>query len=377
MRLSVEFPSVSYREGGDGVRRLAQGIEDIGFDQLDVFDHVVMGFPTATRTAPMYPPKMPILEALIALSHIAAVTKKIGLGTEVLVLPQRQPVLVAKQVSTLDTLSGGRMRLGIGVGWQESEYDALEEDFHTRGRRMDEAIELMRAYFSDEQVDYQGRFYSSTAMAMEPKPPQGRHLPIWIGGASDQALRRVAEHGDGWLATAITDPAVAARAKAKITAYAEAAGRDPAGIGYQMMLDVPPRDEAGKRFYAEVDRVRARAAEVEAMGFEWGAHQRHGDLPGRRSKRGRDGRRARAGVRGRSAGKWTHSGRLGALQRLVFRDTGVQECNPGVNNGPPKNSRQNSITRATNAPANVAASSREYRIISRKKANKVIITPLL
>ena len=114
MKLSVEFPSVSYREGGTGVVRLAKAIERIGFDQLDVFDHVVMGFPTPNRPAPMYPPKMPILEALMTLAHIAAVTERIGLGTEVLVLPQRQPVLVAKQVSTLDTLSGGRVRLGVG-----------------------------------------------------------------------------------------------------------------------------------------------------------------------------------------------------------------------------------------------------------------------
>lgn len=271
MKLAVEFPSVSYREGGDGVVRLAKAVEQIGFDQLDVFDHVIMGFPTATRDAPMYPPKMPIMEALMALSYVAAVTHRIGLGTEVLVLPQRQPVLVAKQVSTLDTLSGGRVRLGVGVGWQESEYDALEENFQTRGRRMDEAIALMRAYWSDEQVDFQGRFYTSTAMAMEPKPPQGGTLPVWIGGASERALRRTGEIGDGWLATAITDPAVAAKCKDKIAAYAEAAGRDPAQIGYQMMLDVPPRTEDGKRFYAEVDRVAARAAAVKAMGFEWGA----------------------------------------------------------------------------------------------------------
>ena len=271
MKLSVEFPSVSYREGGAGVIRLAKAIEQIGFDQLDVFDHVIMGFPTANRPAPMYPPKMPILEALMALSHIAAVTERIGLGTEVLVLPQRQPVLVAKQVSTLDTLSGGRVRLGVGVGWQESEYDALEEDFRTRGRRMDEAIELLRAYWGDAQVDYRGAFYSSTAMAMEPKPPQGRNLPIWVGGGSERALRRVGELAAGWLATAITDPAVAARCKAKIAGYAEAVGRDPNALGYQMMLDVPPRDAEGKRFYAEVDRVAARAAAVKEMGFDWGA----------------------------------------------------------------------------------------------------------
>ena len=271
MKLSVEFPSVSYREGSSGVLRLAKAIEDIGFDQLDIFDHVVMGFPTATRPAPMYPSKMPILEALMALSHIAAVTERIGLGTEVLVLPQRQPVLVAKQASTLDTLSGGRVRLGIGVGWQESEYDALGEAFATRGKRMDEAIDLLRACWRDEQVDYDGAFYSATAMAMEPKPPQGGRLPIWIGGASDRALRRVAERGDGWMATAITEPAAAARYKAKIAAYAESAQRDPAEIGYQMMLDVPPRDEEGKRFYAELDRVRARAEAVKEMGFGWGA----------------------------------------------------------------------------------------------------------
>ena len=271
MKLSVEFPSVSYREGGAGVVRLAKAIERIGFDQLDVFDHVVMGFPTPNRSVPMYPPKMPILEALMTLAHIAAVTERIGLGTEVLVLPQRQPVLVAKQVSTLDTLSGGRVRLGVGVGWQESEYDALGENFHDRGRRMDEAIKVLRAYWGDVEVSHQGAAYSSTAMAMEPKPPQGRNLPLWIGGHSERALKRVGELGDGWLATAITDAEVAKRCKAKIAMYAEAVGRDPNSLGYQMMLDVPPRDAEGKRFYAELDRVADRAAAVKEMGFGWGA----------------------------------------------------------------------------------------------------------
>ena len=271
MKLSVEFPSVSYREGGAGVVRLAKAIERIGFDQLDVFDHVVMGFPTPNRSAPMYPPKMPILEALMTLAHIAAVTDRIGLGTEVLVLPQRQPVLVAKQVSTLDTLSSGRVRLGVGVGWQESEYDALGENFHDRGRRMDEAIKVLRAYWGDVEVSHQGAAYSSTAMAMEPKPPQGRNLPLWIGGHSERALKRVGELGDGWLATAITDAEVAKRCKAKIAMYAEAVGRDPNALGYQMMLDVPPRDAEGKRFYAELDRVAGRAAAVKEMGFGWGA----------------------------------------------------------------------------------------------------------
>lgn len=271
MKLSVEFPSVAYREGPEAVARLARAIEELGYDQLDMFDHVVMGFATADRAAPMYPPQMPILEALVTLAFAAAVTRTIGLGTEVLVLPQRQPVLVAKQVATLDTLSGGRMRLGVGVGWQASEYDALEESFQDRGHRMDEAIDLLRTYWAEEHVDFDGDFYTSTAMAMEPKPPQEGRLPIWIGGGSRRALRRAGELGDGWMAPAYTDPDKARAAIATIHRHAEAAGRDPSRIGLQQMLDVPPRDDSGKRFYAELDNVARRAEAVHGMGFEWGA----------------------------------------------------------------------------------------------------------
>ncbi len=271
MKLAVEFPSVAYREGPDAIARLAKAIEDIGYDQLDIFDHVVMGFATAERPAPMYPPQMPILEALTTLAFAAAVTRRIGLGTEVLVLPQRQPVLVAKQVATLDILSGGRMRLGVGVGWQASEYDALQEDFASRGKRMDEAIDLLRTYWEEDHVEFEGDYYTSTAMAMEPKPPQTGRLPIWIGGNSPRALRRVGELGDGWMATAFTDAAQARSAVAEIHRHAEAAGRDPASIGLQQMLDVPPRDEGGKAFYSNPDNVVRRAEAVKAMGFEWGS----------------------------------------------------------------------------------------------------------
>ena len=161
MKLAVEFPSVAYREGGEGVIRLARGIEEIGFDQLDVFDHVVMGYPTQSRDTPRYPPQMPVMEALMLLSYVSSATSKIGIGTEVLVLPQRQPVLVAKQVSTLDVLSGGRVRLGVGVGWQASEYDALDQDFSNRGERMDDAIEILRSYWDQPEVTYEYKHYSS------------------------------------------------------------------------------------------------------------------------------------------------------------------------------------------------------------------------
>jgi probable F420-dependent oxidoreductase len=212
---------------------------------------------------------MPILEALMALSYIAAVTSRITLGTEVLVLPQRQPALVAKQVSTLDTLSGGRVRLGIGVGWQESEYEALGEDFRDRGARMDEAIRLLRAYWGETRVSFESAHYRTVAMSMEPKPPQGGRLPIWIGGTSEAAYRRVGRLGDGWLASRVADAGDARRAIESIRRHAEEAGRDPGAIGLQSMVAPPPRDAAGKSFYADHDAVLARVTALEAMGFQW------------------------------------------------------------------------------------------------------------
>jgi probable F420-dependent oxidoreductase len=269
MKLSVEFPSVSYREGPAAVADLARAIERIGYDHIDIFDHVVMGVPIEGRARGPYNAAMPILEALTALAYLAAVTSRVTLGTEVLVLPQRQPALVAKQVSTLDTLSGGRIRLGVGVGWQESEYDALGESFRTRGARMDEAIRLLRVYWTDAEVTTAGPHYRTISMAMEPKPPQGARLPIWIGGNSEAAYRRVGRLGDGWLASRVTDPASARESIDSIRRHAEQAGRDPGAIGLQSMVAPPPRDAAGKTFYAEHDAVVARVAALKAMGFEW------------------------------------------------------------------------------------------------------------
>jgi probable F420-dependent oxidoreductase len=271
MKLTVEFPSVAYREGPEGIARLARAIEQIGYDGIDVFDHVVMPFPADGRPGGPYPATMPILEALVTLGYIAAITSRVTIGTEVLVLPQREPTLVAKQVSTLDTLSGGRVRLGVGVGWQAAEYEALGEDFRTRGARMDEAIALLRTYWAQERVDVAGAHYHAVAMAMEPKPPQGARLPIWIGGRSEAALRRVGTLGDGWLAGAIADAPTAGAAIASIRRHAEAAGRDPAAVGLHSMVATPPSSPEGKRFYAEHDRVVARVAELQAMGFEWAA----------------------------------------------------------------------------------------------------------
>ncbi len=275
MKIAVVFPSVMYREGPEGVHRLVRGIEEIGYDELDMFDHVVMGHPTETRRAPFYSPTMPIMEAFMVLANAAAVTTTIGLGTSVLVLPQREPTLVAKQVATLDTLSGGRVRLGVGIGWQRAEYEALHhhlgsQAFTTRGRRLAEAVALMRAYWADEHVNLDGAFYRADDMAMEPKPPQGAGIPVWIGGTRAPALRRVAEIADGWMAmNAPGDPPLGERL-ALLRRYAEDAGRDPGEIGLQMSLSPNALDkDERKRFYADTDLLRRRLVELRELGFGW------------------------------------------------------------------------------------------------------------
>jgi probable F420-dependent oxidoreductase len=261
MKLAVQFPSVFYRGGPQAITTLVQGVERLGYDQIDMFDHVTMGHPQEGRPTGPYPATMPLLEALTTLAFFAAVTERVGLGTEVLVLPQRQPALVAKQVATIDILSGGRVRLGVGVGWQEAEYESLSVPFHERGRRMDECIQLMRAYWSEPSITFEGRHYRAGAMAMDPKPRPGQAgPPIWMGGSAGAALLRIGKMGDGWLAGGGETSETATARMAAIRTAAEAAGRDPAALGFQIQLG-DPRD---------LDQMAERAARFAALGFGWG-----------------------------------------------------------------------------------------------------------
>ena len=276
MKLTVEFPSVVHRNGPAEIARLATAIEAIGYDEIDIFDHVVMGHPHPDRESGPYPANMPILEALVTLGFIAAVTERVGLGTEVLVLPQRQPVLTAKQFATLDTLSGGRVRAGVGVGWQESEYEALGMDFRTRGAAMDEAIALMQACWTESSVDFAGDHFVSTSMAMEPKPPQsdpdGGTIPIWIGGGSQAAIRRTASVGAGWMGSGVLGDAAVSMIGA-IREEAERIGRNPSEIEYQCQLATPPRagDPSTREYWARTEEVAATAAAAQEAGFGWAA----------------------------------------------------------------------------------------------------------
>jgi probable F420-dependent oxidoreductase len=208
MHVAVEFPLAAHRWGADTVLELARAIEDVGYDEIDLFEHVTVGHPIPGRSETRQAAPE-LLEPLVTLGAISAVTRRIGLGTGVLVLPQRQPALVAKQVATLDVLSGGRVRLGVGVGWQRSEYESLGVPFEERGRRIDEAIILMRRYWTEPSVTFRGQFYRAEAMGMDPKPVQPGGPPLWIGGDSEAALRRVGRLGDGWMAMADSDDVVA------------------------------------------------------------------------------------------------------------------------------------------------------------------------
>jgi probable F420-dependent oxidoreductase len=260
VQIAVEFPLAPHRWGPTAVLDLARAIEEIGYDEIDLMEHVTVALPTPER--PVTREAAPeLLEPLVTLGAIGAVTRRIGLGTEILILPQRQPALVAKQVATLDVLSGGRVRLGVGAGWQEAEFDSLGVPFAERGRRLEEGIRLLRAYWTEGSVTFRGDFYQAKAMAMDPKPVQPGGPPIWLGGDSEVALRRVGRLGDGWLAMADSDEALAdaPRKLAIVRAAAEAAGRDPDAIGFQMRLGHPE----------DLDSLARRVAHLRETGFTW------------------------------------------------------------------------------------------------------------
>jgi probable F420-dependent oxidoreductase len=191
MRLGIHLPQIGRKAGPDGIRRAAVQAEDLGFADVWTSEHII------TPAGAMYPPSPLFYDPVLSLTWAAAYTTRVGLGTSVLVLPMRHPLPLAKELATLQNLSGGRLILGAGVGWLEAEFAALGVPFRERGRRMDEGIAMMRAVWGDDPVSFTARSIPAEIdnMRMMPKPEAS--IPIWIGGTSNAALARAVRH-DGW-----------------------------------------------------------------------------------------------------------------------------------------------------------------------------------
>src|SRR3954454_1873051 len=229
--------------GGDPavLREYAPAAETTGYHFIEAPDHVLganpAGRPDADRTgAGLYQ------DPFVLFGYLAGVCPKLGFSTGVLILPQRQTVLVAKQAACLDALCDGRFRLGIGVGWNEVEFVGLNENFHNRGRRSEEQVELMQKLWDEPHVDFKGRWHTIPDAGINPRPASGK-VPLWYGGHAEATLRRVVKYGDGWMPLAYRPGDEARAALDKLRHMAEAAGRDPATIGIDTRVSAAGNEE--------------------------------------------------------------------------------------------------------------------------------------
>ena len=208
MRFGIHLPQVGPNANRENILRMARFAEDHGFDSIWVSDHVIT--PRGLRSKYPYnatgeyrvPPEWDFMEPLTTLAVVAGTTEQVQLGTTVLVLPMRNPVVHAKIVSTIHALSNGRMILGVGAGWKREEFEALGADFDNRGKVFDEYLQIVRGLWEEEDLRFQGDTYSGSGLGFNPRPQPGS-LPIWIGGHHRAALRRVATWGDGWHAVGV------------------------------------------------------------------------------------------------------------------------------------------------------------------------------
>src|SRR5437764_8224390 len=237
MKLGISLPLVDIKGDPATVREFAQTAEAMGYHHLAAPDHV-LGVNVASRpdwekdrtTSKHY-----FHDPFVLFGFLSACTQKIGFSTQVLILPQRQAVLVAKQAASLDVLSGGRFRFGVGVGWNPVEFVGLNENFHDRGKRQEEQVRVMKALWAEPHVAFKGQWHTIDDAGINPLPTR-RTIPIWFGGRADATLRRIAKMGDGWMMLAHPKGEEAETAFAKLRGYVEEAGRDPSTIGLEVWV---------------------------------------------------------------------------------------------------------------------------------------------
>ncbi len=256
MRRNAFFPTREIGSDPVKIRDWAQAAEDLGYFQIEVADHV-FGATAREGFAPIYNETDAFHETFTTLAFLAATTRTIGLSSGVLILPQRQTGVVAKQAAEIDILSAGRLRLGVGVGWNHVEYEALGADWKTRGARQAEQVEVLRRLWSEKLVTFSGRFHDLREVSIVPQPIQ-RPIPIWFGGSSDAAVKRAARLGDGWMP--IMAPDQAAAKLDLLREHLKAFGRDPARFGLEGWLRMSEPDP--ERWAAAADGWRKLGAEI-------------------------------------------------------------------------------------------------------------------
>ena len=242
MNIGVVFPQVEIGQDPAAIRDYAQAVEAMGYTHILAFDHVLGANPERPGgwKGP-YTYRHPFHEPFVLFGFLAGVTRRVELVTGILILPQRQTALVAKQAAAVDVLSRGRLRLGVGVGWNPVEFEALGEDFTNRGKRIEEQIDLMRALWTKELVPFQGQWHRVPDAGINPLPVQ-RPIPVWMGGESEVVVRRAARLADGWMPH--FRPGAAAQAIVdRLHGLIKEAGRDPGTFGIEgrmTLAQVPP-----------------------------------------------------------------------------------------------------------------------------------------
>ena len=236
MKYGLIYPQTEYGQDPQAICDYAQTAEDLGFDHIVAYDHVLGANPGRPGgLGGMYTHASAFLEPFTLFSYMAAVTQRIEFATEVIILPQRQTALVAKQAATLDVLNGGRTRLGVGVGWNQVEFEALGEDFSNRGRRIEEQVHVLRLLWTEPLVTFRGRWHRIADAGINPLPVQ-RPIPVWFGGHDDRALRRCAAIGDGWMLPKFANPEAAKPLLEKLMGYREEAGRGGERFGLEARI---------------------------------------------------------------------------------------------------------------------------------------------